>query len=89
MKPDNLVALHKQMTGSYVVDAPPLVTNPLDWWALNLIDGQQDRIEALETMVKVFRGCIETGVFPKQGSPCHSKIQELVGARADDAERTS
>ncbi|MCK7542916.1 hypothetical protein MLC59_01865 [Marinobacter bryozoorum] len=51
-KLDNLVALHHQMTGSYVVDAPPLVTNPLDWWALNLIEGlQRDRerlIAALE-----------------------------------------
>jgi len=38
-----------------------------------------DRVEALETMVKVFRGCVETGQLPEQGSPCHQKIIELVG----------
>jgi len=40
-----------------------------------------DRVEELETMVKVFRGCIETGLFPKPGSPCQMKIFELVGER--------
>lgn len=43
-----------------------------------------DRIEALETMVKVFRGCIETGQFPQQGSRLHKMIYELVGEREDD-----
>lgn len=40
-----------------------------------------DRVEELETMVKVFRGCIETGLFPKPGSPCQMKVFELVGGR--------
>ena len=39
------------------------------------------RVRELETMVKVFRGCIETGLFPKPGSSCHQKIIELVGER--------
>lgn len=38
-----------------------------------------DRVEALETMVKVFRGCIETERFPEQGSRLHKMIYELVG----------
>ena len=40
-----------------------------------------DRVEELETMVKVFRGCIETGLMPKPGSPCQKKVFELVGER--------
>ena len=80
-KPDNLVALHHQMTGSYVVDASPLEQKPLDKWAAQLILSQKERIEELETMVKVFRGCIETGEFPEILSPCHHKIIELVGGR--------
>jgi len=51
-KPDNLVALHYQETGSYVVDASPLESNPLDKWALRkILKLQSDRgrlIEALE-----------------------------------------
>jgi len=43
-----------------------------------------DRIEELETMVKVFRGCIETGLMPKPGSPCHDMVIQLVGERGDD-----
>ena len=42
-----------------------------------------DRVEELETMVKVFRGCIETGMMPKPGSPCQRKVFELVGERGD------
>lgn len=80
-KPDNLVALHHQMTGSYVVDAPKLEQQPLDKWAVRLILEQKERIEELETMVKVFRGCIETGGLPKPGSPCQMKVFELVGER--------
>lgn len=78
-RPDNLVALHHQMTGSYVVDASPLEQKPLDKWAVRLILSQKDRIEELETMVKVFRGCIETGLMPEPGSPCQKKVFELVG----------
>ncbi|MDY6797931.1 MAG: hypothetical protein SVX28_04160 [Pseudomonadota bacterium] len=40
-----------------------------------------ERIEELEAMIKVFRGCIETGVYPAQGSRCHKLIYELVGDR--------
>lgn len=36
-KPDNLVALHRQETGSYVVEAGPTDTKPLDKWATNKI----------------------------------------------------
>ena len=43
-----------------------------------------DRVEELETMVKVFRGCIETGLMPEPGSPCQRKVFELVGERGDD-----
>ena len=39
----------------------------------------RERIEELETMVKVFRGCIETGLMPEPGSPCQKKVFELVG----------
>jgi len=83
-KPDNLVALHYQETGSYVVDASPLESNPLDKWALNRILEQKGRIEALETMVKVFRGCIETRGLPATGSPCHDMVIQLVGEREDE-----
>ena len=47
-------------------------------------DQAEDRIEALETMVKVFRGCIETGQLPAQGSRLHKLIHDLVGEREDD-----
>jgi len=43
-----------------------------------------DRVEALETMVKVFRGCVETGQLPEQGSRLHKLIHDLVGEREDD-----
>ena len=43
----------------------------------------KERIEELETMVKVFRGCIETRVLPAQGSRCHKMIYDLVGERND------
>ena len=43
-----------------------------------------DRVEELETMVKVFRGCIETGLIPESMSPCYQKIVSLVGRNADD-----
>lgn len=79
-KPDNLVALHHQMTGSYVVKGQEaLAIKPLDKWAVRLILSQKERIEELETMVKVFRGCIETGLMPEPGSPCQKKVFELVG----------
>ncbi|KXS55168.1 MAG: hypothetical protein AWU57_423 [Marinobacter sp. T13-3] len=52
-KPDNLVALHYQETGSYVVKGQEaLAINPLDKWALRkILKLQSDRgrlIEALE-----------------------------------------
>jgi hypothetical protein len=29
-------------------------------------------------MVDVFCGCIETGIMPTHGSPCHRKARQLV-----------
>lgn len=43
-----------------------------------------DRVEELETMVKVFRNCIETGLVPELMSPCYQKVISLVGRNADD-----
>lgn len=43
-----------------------------------------DRVEELETMVKVFRSCIETGLMPELMSPCYQKVISLVGRNADD-----
>ena len=43
-----------------------------------------DRIEGLETMVKVFRACIDTQFFPVKGSRCHKIIYDLVGAPDDE-----
>jgi len=47
-------------------------------------DKHQDRIEELETMVKVFRGCIETQQFPDMGSPLYDMVIQLVGEREDE-----
>lgn len=44
----------------------------------------RERIGELETMVKVFRGCIETGLMPELMSPCYQKVISLVGRNADD-----
>jgi len=44
----------------------------------------QARIAELECMVKVFRGCINTQTLPGQGSRCHKKVYDLVGAPDDD-----
>jgi len=38
-----------------------------------------DRIEGLECMVKVFRGCINTQTFPARASRCHKIVHDLVG----------
>jgi len=38
-----------------------------------------DRIEGLETMVKVFRACIDTQLLPGQGSRLHKIVHDLVG----------
>jgi len=43
-----------------------------------------DRVEELEAMVKVFLGCIETGLMPESMSPCYQKVISLVGRNADD-----
>ena len=37
------------------------------------------RVAELETMVKVFRGCIDTQVFPAKDSRCHRFVHDLVG----------
>ncbi|WP_278366918.1 hypothetical protein [Marinobacter salarius] len=54
---------------------------PGDW---NGAEPVKRRIEELETIVKVFRGCIETGGLPSQGSRCHKLIHELVGENDGD-----
>lgn len=61
--------------------APGEGMDPADAVKYIRADKHQERIEELETMVKVFRGCIETGGLPKPGSPCQMKIFELVGER--------
>jgi hypothetical protein len=47
-------------------------------------DQAEDRIEALETMVKVLRASIETRMFPAKDSPCYDMVIELVGERDHD-----
>ena len=36
-----------------------------------------ERIEELQTMVKLFKGCIETKLIPAIDSQCHMKVSEL------------
>jgi len=50
-------------------------------------DKHQDRIEELETVVKVFRGCVETRMFPAKDSPCYDMMIRLVGERDDEETR--
>jgi hypothetical protein len=59
-------------------DSPMSIVSTVRVMASEITDAR-DRIEELETMVKVFRGCIETGVYPEPGSPCQRKIFDLVG----------
>ena len=47
--------------------------------AANRIGALQSQVAELESMVKVFRGCIDTQLLPKQASPCNVKIRQLVG----------
>jgi len=63
--------------------APSYACDPTEAVKYIRADKHHDRIEELETMVKVFRGCIETGMMPKPGSPCQRKVFELVGERGD------
>jgi hypothetical protein len=35
--------------------------------------------DEMSTMLKVFRACIKTGVFPAPDSPCDKKVAELLG----------
>ena len=59
--------------------APSYACDPAEAVKYVRADKHHERIEELKTMVKVFRGCIETGVYPAQGSRCHKLIYELVG----------
>src|SRR5690554_4336709 len=68
-----IAALRQQLTATQAENEALRVANAV----------LTDRVEELETMVKVFRGCIETGEFPESLSPCHHKIIELVGGRDD------
>ena len=42
-------------------------------------DELEERNAELETMVLVFRGCIDTQVFPARASRCHRLVHDLVG----------
>ena len=48
------------------------------------IAGLKAQAAELECMVKVFRGCIDTRIFPLKGSPCHKIVWDLVGEPDDD-----
>jgi len=61
-KPDNLVALHYQETGSYEVKASPLEINPLDKWALQRILGQKAEIERLRNCIDRQARSAKTGM---------------------------
>jgi len=63
-------------------DSPMSIVSTVRVMASEITDAR-DRIEELETMIKVFRGCIETGMMPKPGSPCQRKVFEIVGERGD------
>lgn len=41
----------------------------------------------LVLMVDVFCACIETGVFPKHGSPCHRRARRMVEASGQKPKR--
>jgi hypothetical protein len=53
-------------------------------WITKTILELEERNAELETMVLVFRGCIDTQVFPAKGSPCHDQIHALVGESMED-----
>ena len=53
-------------------------------WITKTIIELEERIAELECMVKVFRGCIDTRIFPLKGSPCHKIVWDLVGEPDDD-----
>lgn len=45
-------------------------------------DDKGDLIKALDrsnVMLRVFLGCVTTGLIPKKGSPCHEMIMEIIG----------
>jgi len=52
-------------------------------WITKTIIELEERIAELECMVKVFRGCIDTRIFPLRGSPCHKTAWDLVGGPDD------
>ena len=43
-----------------------------------------DQVEELETMARVFRDCIETGVLPEAGSQLYLRLIGLVGVAGHD-----
>lgn len=55
-------------------------------WSKERMENRElaERIEELETMVKVFRGCIETQQFPAKDSPLYDMVIQLVGERDDE-----
>ena len=48
-------------------------------WVTKTILELEERNAELETMVLVFRGCIDTQVFPARASRCHRLVHHLVG----------
>jgi tetrahydromethanopterin S-methyltransferase subunit B len=52
-------------------------------WITKTIIDLEEQVAELETMVLVFRGCIDTQVFPAKGSPCHDQIHALVGKNTE------
>ena len=53
-------------------------------WLTKTILELEERNAELETMVLVFRGCIDTQVFPAKGSRCHRLVHDLVGKYQTD-----
>ena len=56
---------------------------PDGWPAVQMkdISALCDELERMQTMVKVFRGCIETQTIPGANSPCYKTVIELVGIK--------
>ena len=48
-------------------------------WITKTIIELEERNAELETMVLVFRGCIDTQFFPARASRCHRLVHDLVG----------
>ena len=54
------------------------MTDQGPWVTKTILELEEQNAE-LETMVLVFRGCIDTQVFPGRNSRCHDLVHDLVG----------